>query len=189
VVLNYHYPDLADCYQLQLKLPPKVVVRSRVSIGCFSPPLNPTPLLPKAVVYNFNAGLERIWNDLCSRLAIDASAIPLQHIRPCGGPRLSADAAVTHEQRCWIERDYGSDVVLQQQLDQRLLTAGASQPTDYPGDVSFLPRPALRHRSLSDQHRAGLAAAPRHKGGAGDKRWAATWRIRPGAIRCAIGLH
>jgi hypothetical protein len=77
-------------------------------------------LLPKSVVYNYNAGLERIWTDLCSRLAIDAAASPLQHIRPCGGPRLSADA-VTHEQRGWIERDYGSDVVLQQQLDQRLV--------------------------------------------------------------------
>ena len=76
-------------------------------------------LLPQAVVYNFNAGLERIWADLCGRLAIDAASCPLQHIRPCEGPRLSADA-VTHEQRSWIERDYGPDVVLQQQLDQRL---------------------------------------------------------------------
>ena len=76
-------------------------------------------LLPHAVVYNFNAGLERIWADLCGRLAIDAASSPLQHIRPCEGPRLSVDA-VSHEQRSWIERDYEPDVVLQQQLDQLL---------------------------------------------------------------------
>jgi hypothetical protein len=76
-------------------------------------------LLPQSVVYNFQAGLERIWVDLCGRLAIDPAASPVKHVRPCNGPQLPI-GAVTPEQRAWIARDYGVDWVLQRQLDQRL---------------------------------------------------------------------
>jgi hypothetical protein len=77
-------------------------------------------VLPQALVYNFSAGLAVIWADLCRRLEMDPAASPLQHVRPCDGPRLgAAELQAEPRQRIWA--DYAADWALQAQLDQRLL--------------------------------------------------------------------
>ncbi len=77
-------------------------------------------VLPEALVYNFSAGMAVIWSDLCRRLEIDADASPLQHVRPCEGPRLAAAEVADHLQQR-IAADYAADVALQAKLDQRLM--------------------------------------------------------------------
>jgi len=74
-------------------------------------------LLKRAHIYNFNSGLAAIWNDLCAKIGIDPALSAPQHIRPCNGPRTTAEALPPHLLKR-IRRDYGTDQALQEVLDR-----------------------------------------------------------------------
>ena len=75
-------------------------------------------LLRRARIYTLTAGLEEVWRDLCGLLGIDPALSPVQHIRPCEGPRQqAADLPLDLQQR--ILEDYADDVAIQAVLDAR----------------------------------------------------------------------